>query len=148
MPPVEEEFSAGGLVVRGDDPDTAEVVVIVPRRRAPDGRTVLGLPKGHLDDGETAEEAAAREVREETGVNVELVGKLGDVRYWYQRKGRRIRKIVTFYLFRYVDGDTADHDHEVEEARWILLREAEQALTFAGERQIAAAAMSRIDADR
>ena len=73
----------------------------MPFKRAPEGRRALALPKGHADEGETMQEAAAREVREEAGVEGELIEKLGDVEYWYQRKGRRILKKVTFYLFEY-----------------------------------------------
>ena len=65
-----------------------QVLVIVPTRRAADGSRVLGLPKGHLDAGETELQAATREVREEAGVEVELVAELGEVRYWYSRDGR------------------------------------------------------------
>jgi 8-oxo-dGTP pyrophosphatase MutT (NUDIX family) len=137
------EFSAGGVVVRGRD-----VVVIVPVKRGPDGQRVLGLPKGHPDPGETAEQAAAREVREEAGVSGTLAEQLGDVHYWYERKGRRIAKTVAFYLFHYSSGDVADHDHEVEEARWMPLEEAVTALTFAGEREMVARALSRIEQGR
>ncbi len=125
------EASAGGVVVRG-----REVVVIVPTRRAADGSRVLGLPKGHIDPGESAPQAAAREVREETGIEAELVAELGEVRYWYRRAGRTIPKSVSFYLFRYVGGDTADHDNEVEEARWVALGEARTALSYSGEREM------------
>jgi 8-oxo-dGTP pyrophosphatase MutT (NUDIX family) len=126
-----QEFSAGGVVVRGE-----EVVVIVPTRRAPDGSRVLALPKGHVDPGESPIEAAIREVREEAGVEVELIEELGEVRYWYRRDGRTIPKSVIFFLFSYVSGDTADHDDEVEEARWIGLREATSELTHAAEREM------------
>ncbi len=137
------EFSAGGVVVRGSD-----VVVIVPVKRAPDGQRVLGLPKGHPDPGETPEQAAAREVREEAGVTGELAEPLGDVHYWYERKGKRIAKTVSFFLFRYRSGDVADHDHEVEVARWMPLAEAVTALTFAGEREMVSRALSRIERGR
>ncbi len=125
------EVSAGGVVLRGHD-----VVVIVPTRRSADGRKVLALPKGHVDPGETPPQAAQREVREEAGVETTLVDELGEVRYWYQREGRKIAKLVTFFLFEYTGGDVADHDNEVEEARWIPLEEALHALTYKGEREM------------
>jgi 8-oxo-dGTP pyrophosphatase MutT (NUDIX family) len=131
------------VVVRGD-----EVVVIVPVKRAADGRRVLGLPKGHLDGDETPEQAAQREVAEETGVQAELVDELGDVKYRYERRGRRVTKVVRFYLFRYLSGDVADHDHEIEEARWIPLEQAIRDLTYSGEREMVQRALSRRAEDR
>ena len=125
-----------------------DVVVIVPVRRGARGTKVLALPKGHPDRGESAEAAAAREVAEETGIAAEFVEKLGDVRYNYVRNGRRVPKRVEFFLFRYRSGDPADHDHEIEDARWMPLEEAAQALTYAGEREMVARALSRISQDR
>jgi 8-oxo-dGTP pyrophosphatase MutT (NUDIX family) len=124
------------------------VVVIVPVKRAADGSSVLGLPKGHPEKGETAEQAATREVREEAGVDTELVEELGDVHYRYERKGRKIAKRVTFYLFEYRSGDLADHDHEIEEARWMPLEQAAHELTYEGEREMVLRALSRKSADR
>src|SRR3954452_22482013 len=129
------EFSAGGVVVR-----EGECIVIVPTRRAADGNKVLALPKGHPDGRESAADAALREVREETGVDARLVEKLGDVRYWYMRGGRRIAKVVSFFLLDYVSGRLDDHNHEVERAEWMALDEAAQRLTYKGERDMAAAA--------
>lgn len=136
-----QEFSAGGVIVRD-----GECVVIVPTRRAADGSKVLALPKGHPDGEETAVDAALREVREEAGVEGRLVEELGDVRYWYQRGGRRIQKVVSFYLLEYVGGDVADHDHEVEVARWMPLAEAAEALTYPGEREMVQRALLRSQA--
>lgn len=138
------ERSAGGVVVRG-----GEVIAIVPRRRAADGGRVLGLPKGHVDPGETPLEAARREVREEAGVETEHLAELGEVRYWYVRDGRRVPKSVVFHLFRYGGGSTDDHDDEVEEVRMLPLERAARELTYAGEREmvrLAIAALAR-DAD-
>jgi 8-oxo-dGTP pyrophosphatase MutT (NUDIX family) len=132
------EFSAGGVVVRGD-----RCVVIVPTRRAADGSRVLALPKGHPEAGESAAQAAQREVREEAGVAADVVEKLGDVRYFYMRNGRRIAKRVAFFLLAYREGDPDRHDHEVEEARWMDLGEAARRLTYKGEREMAALALSR-----
>jgi 8-oxo-dGTP pyrophosphatase MutT (NUDIX family) len=134
------ELSAGGVVVRGD-----EVAVIVPKRRGADGSAVLGLPKGHLDGAESALEAATREVREETGVLAEPMGELGEVRYFYWRKGKLTPKAVVFFLFRYLSGEVADHDWEVEEARWMPLKAARRALSYKGEREIVARAQAVID---
>src|SRR5881409_475239 len=137
-PPRNREFSAGGVVVRGDD-----TIVIIPVRRAASGRAVVALPKGHIDPGETPIEAAAREVREEAGVETEPVFKLGDVRYWYQRSGRRIAKEVAFFLCEYRSGDPADHDAEVEVARWIPMDEALRTLSYKGEREMVERALER-----
>jgi len=142
-PEPEVELSAGGAVVRDN-----EVIVIVPVKRDAAGRRVLGLPKGHLDQNETAEAAARREVTEETGVSAELIDKLGDVEYSYERRGRRRRKSVAFYLFEYRSGSLEDHDHEIEGARWMPLEEAAEALTYPGERGIVRRALSRLSPDR
>lgn len=141
--PGDEEFSAGGVVVRD-----GEVVVIVPVKRGPNGVRVLGLPKGHPDGDETPEQAATREVREETGLSAELLGKLGDVRYVYERRGKPVPKRVTFFLFEYRSGDVADHDDEIEQAYWISLERAAGELTYAGEREMVMRAMSQTSTDR
>lgn len=141
---MDAEFSAGGVVVdRGSDPPAC--LVIVPTRRAADGAKVLALPKGHPDAAETAEAAAVREVREETGVDAIVVDTLGDVRYVYQRSGRRIAKVVRFFLMEYRGGRLEDHDHEVETVRWMALAQAATTLSHTGERDMAARALARLD---
>jgi len=129
---VKREFSAGGVVLRG-----REMAVVSPRRG------VLALPKGHPDEGETLEQAATREVREETGLTAEPRDKLGEVRYWYTLHGERVLKSVTFFLFDYVSGCVEDHDDEVESASWIPLEEAPELLSYKGERKMAAKALGR-----
>ena len=136
---IEREVSYGGVVVRD-----GEVLVITPAGR----HNVCTLPKGGAKAGETEEETAAREVREETGVQARIVERLGDVEYWYRRGGRRVFKTVGFYLCDYVSGDTADHDHEVDEARWMPLERARTELSYPGERRIIERAQSQQHGDR
>jgi len=137
------ERSAGGVVVRG-----IEMVAIVPTRRAADGSRVLALPKGHIDRGETPIEAAQREVREETGIVADPLCELGEARYWYRRDGQTIPKSVSFFLFSFLEGDTSDHDEEVEEVRWIGLAEAQRELTHAAEREIVERAVKYLEEGR
>jgi 8-oxo-dGTP pyrophosphatase MutT (NUDIX family) len=141
------ELSYGGVVVRGDVNDgTAELATIVPR-----GKRALALPKGGPNPDEAPEATALREVREETGLTTTVRAQLGDVTYWYRRSGRRVRKTVRFFLCDFVEGSVDDHDHEVTEARWIPLLEAETALTYPGERKMVQRAiglLARTDRDR
>ena len=139
--PTVREFSAGGVVVRRFR--GRPFVAVVQVREG-----VLALPKGHPDGGESAADAARREVREEAGLEVEPIEKLGDIRYWYSRDGQRVMKIVSFFLFRYLSGSVEDHDDEVESAEWIPLEEAPERLAYGGERKMAEAALSSLAGGR
>jgi len=138
------EASAGGVVVSERDGAPA-LAVIRPR-----GRMVWALPKGHVDQGETFDQAAAREVREETGLEVELDAPLGSIEYVYQFRGKKIFKQVHFFLFRVVGGQIDNLDPkmrlEVEEARWIALGDAQQLLAYRGERQVVSRAAGLLEA--
>ena len=150
---MEREFSAGGVVVRrlasGSESGEFEVAVIEPRRED-DGdklKQVLALPKGWIDAGEKPEQTACREVREEAGLDCDVVAKLGDIKYVYVRKfsdHARVFKVVSFYLLRYragVIGDIAeDMRHEVRGARWIPLAHAPRLLAYRGEKDMVARA--------
>jgi 8-oxo-dGTP pyrophosphatase MutT (NUDIX family) len=107
------------------------------------------LPKGLIGPGESPEEAALREVMEETGLEASPVQKLGDVRYVYTWAGERVFKIVSFYLFRYRSGRLGDiapeQRIEVDEARWLPLEEAPKLLAYKGEREMAAKALAALD---
>jgi 8-oxo-dGTP pyrophosphatase MutT (NUDIX family) len=135
------EFSAGGVCVRNFR-GRPFVAVVMPRQG------VLALPKGHPDPGESAQEAAARELLEEAGVVGEPVEKLGDIKYWYAREGERVMKIVSFFLFRYRSGSVEKHDDEVESAGWLALEDAVADLSYKGEREMAAAALSALASGR
>jgi 8-oxo-dGTP pyrophosphatase MutT (NUDIX family) len=112
---------------------------------------VWALPKGLIADGEGPAAAALREVNEETGVEARLLEKLGDVRYVYTWAGERVFKVVSFYLLRYSRGRLGDldpeHRHEVAEARWLPLDEAERLLAYRGEREMAGKALARLRED-
>jgi 8-oxo-dGTP pyrophosphatase MutT (NUDIX family) len=138
-PPLLREFSAGGLVVRQmrGRPYIAAV-------RVKDG-TVIALPKGHIEPGESGAQTAVREVREETGVDSRMVEKLDDIRYWYTRDGARVLKVVSFFLLAYRSGSVRDYQRdEVDGAEWIPLDEAPERLAYKGERQMARAALSKL----
>jgi 8-oxo-dGTP pyrophosphatase MutT (NUDIX family) len=136
---VRREFSAGGVLVRRLK-GTWHLAAIRPA-----GKQVWALPKGIIGRGESAADAAVREVTEETGVEGRLLEKLGDVRYVYMWRGERVFKVVSFFLLRYSKGRLGDispvHRREVEETRWIKLEEASTALAYKGEREMAEKAL-------
>jgi 8-oxo-dGTP pyrophosphatase MutT (NUDIX family) len=140
---MEREFSAGGVLVRRMR-GRWYLAAIRPGGK-PEG--TWALPKGLIDRGERAEETAIREVSEETGARGVSLGKLGDVRYVYTRRGGiRVFKVVSFYLLRYVGGRLGDvpeeHRHEVAAARWLPLEDAPKLLAYRGERELAEKALS------
>lgn len=122
--PVERAVSAGGVVLK-EGPAGAEVVIC---GRDSDG--VWGLPKGTPSEGESLEEAAIREVSEETGLKVEIIKKIGVVEYWFAHGGVRYHKWVHHYLMRSTGGNTADHDSEYDRVKWLPIDEAIGTLTF------------------
>lgn len=130
-----DQVSAGGVAFRWRDSEPEMVIVSVkPKMR-------WQLPKGIVDPGESPEVTAVREVREEGGVETERLGLIETIEYWYRsvRNGQPVRyhKFVHFYLMEYRGGDVANHDHEVEEARWVRFDEAIEMLEFKSEREVA-----------
>ena len=129
-----DQVSAGGVAFRWKDskPEIA-IVSVKPKLR-------WQLPKGIVDEGESPQVAAVREVREEAGVETELIKLIETIEYWYRSvkygKPVRFHKFVHFYLVEYKSGDVANHDHEVEEARWVSFDEALELLDFKSERDV------------
>lgn len=127
---IKYEVSAGGLVLRRT-PGGYDALLI--GRGEP---RLWSLPKGHVEPKETDEQAALREVREETGCTAEIIVKLTDIAYWFYVSQRKHKKSVHFYLMRYITGDTANHDHEADEARWFEIGEAQRALKYVNEKRL------------
>jgi 8-oxo-dGTP pyrophosphatase MutT (NUDIX family) len=127
------ETSAGGLVVdRVGDASTAALIGRIDRR----GRLEWVLPKGHVEPGETAEQAAVREIREETGLHARIVSALGPIEYWFVADGRRVHKTVHHYLLEATGGTLGTEDVEVSEVAWVPLDELVSRLRHASERRL------------
>ncbi len=100
------------------------------------GRLLWSLPKGHLEVGETAEQAAVREVAEETGIAAAIVAALGSIDYWFAAEDRRVHKTVHHFLLRAYGGELSDADVEVTAVAWVPLPELQQRLAYADERRL------------
>ncbi|MCU1663255.1 MAG: hypothetical protein QOI36_4134 [Pseudonocardiales bacterium] len=111
---------------------TAAVIGRLDRR----GRLLWSLPKGHIEPGETAEEAAVREVEEETGIIGRVVAPLGTIDFWFVAEDRRVHKTVHHFLLRALGGELSDSDVEVSEVAWVPLDELESRLAYADERRL------------
>lgn len=145
--PAVEERSAGGIVVDVHE-GVARIAVIARRNRA--GRIEWCLPKGHLENDETLQQAAAREVEEETGIEGRVLTELGTIDYWFATDQRRVHKFVHHYLLEATGGHLTienDPDHEAIDVAWLPLREAHEHLTFPNERRIARQAWARLAGD-
>jgi 8-oxo-dGTP pyrophosphatase MutT (NUDIX family) len=127
------EVSAGGVVYRRTE-DGVEMALAARRTRR--GELVWGLAKGAIEPDESDEEAAVREVREETGLEAEVESDLGDIRYFYVWEGVRVRKRVHFFLMRATGGDVSDHDSEMEDVGWFPMRAARKRAAYRGEREV------------
>ncbi len=141
------ERSAGGVLFKVDD-DQAEVCLIQVRTRG--GNPSWRLPKGSIEQEETPEEAAVRETQEETGCTGEIITELSEIEYWYTRSDDgekvRVKKVVRFFLMEYQEGDIADHDHEVIDARWMNLDEALKEISYDAESRVLQEAIHSWDA--
>jgi 8-oxo-dGTP pyrophosphatase MutT (NUDIX family) len=125
----EHAVSSGGVVYRKSD---GQVEVVLCGR---DSDGVWGLPKGTPEAGETLEQTAIREVREETGLPVTIEKKLGEIVYWFARpdEGVRFHKTVHYYLMTTNGDDTSAHDHEYDRVEWFGGSEALRVATYVNE---------------
>ncbi len=132
--PTTKEVSAGGVVYRRTSEGTIEVVLASRRTRR--GDLAWGLAKGGIETGESKDQAAIREVREETGLTAVIEADLGDTKYMYVWEDVRIRKTVHFFLMRHTGGDPGDRDDEMEEIRWFPMERAVKRAAYRGERDM------------
>lgn len=137
-----EQISAGGVAFRGNDSGYEIAIISVN----PSGR--WQLPKGLIDACETPEIAALREVREEAGIETELLSKIETIEYWYvgDQRGEPVRfhKFVHFFLLKYLSGAVENHDFEVVEARWVTAEDALKMLAFESEKKVVEKAIKMI----
>jgi 8-oxo-dGTP pyrophosphatase MutT (NUDIX family) len=135
-----QQHSAGGVVVKRAG-TRVQVLLIKPR-----GRDRWQLPKGNIDTGESPDESAVREVREEGGVDAEILSPLEPVTFFYQMGGQKFVKTVEFYLMLFRSGSPADHDDEVDDARWFPAEQAVETITFNSERKVIEEAIASFNA--
>jgi len=142
--PTVEEISAGGLVVERAG-GVSRVALIARHNRA--GKVEWCLPKGHLEGSETPEQAAVREIHEETGILGQIVESLGTIDYWFSVEGRRIHKSVHHYLLQAYQGSLSlegDPDHEAIDVAWVALEDLSGRLSFPNERKVAELAVQKL----
>lgn len=137
-----EETSAGGLVVRTSSGTTKAALIARHDRH---GRLVWSLPKGHIEPGETPEDAAVREVREETGITGRIVAPLGTIDFWFMADGTRVHKTVHHFILEAVGGELSDEDAEVVRVAWIPLDQVHRRLKHRDERQLMSKALDFLE---
>lgn len=136
-----KEVSAGGVVYRRHE---GGIEVVLASRRTRRGELAWGLAKGGVEAGETLEDTAVREVREETGLTADIEASLGETKYFYVWEDTRIRKTVHFFLMRHTGGDTTERDDEMEDVRWFPMERALKRAAYRGERVVLGRAAERL----
>ena len=138
------EISAGGVVYRRVGGEV-EVAIAEQRDRITTNPTIR-LPKGKIDEGETAEQAAVREVLEETGFQSRLVSSLGSVQYFYDDSEGRVSKQVHYFLLEWIDAEPSKPDGELDRIYWCSIAEAQRTLTFETEQRAMNWARTQLEA--
>lgn len=130
-----DEVSAGGLVI---DSTGTKGLLIARRDQKDQTRLIWSLPKGHIEEGETPEIAAIREVAEETGITSEISRSLGVIDFWFMASGKRIHKTVHHFLFKEVGGSLQPQVTEVDDVAWVPLEEVVERLAYPDEKKLIA----------
>ena len=125
---VKWEFSAGGVVFKEENEKIFILLIRVKKR--------WSFPKGNIERNEKKEEAAVREVREETGIEAEVIDYLGDIEYWYYLEGYKIHKFVYYYLMKYKSGEITPQKEEIDEARFVELEKCYETLSYDKDKNI------------
>lgn len=128
---MQREFSAGGIVLK-----EGQVLLIKNAAMRDPKKAYWGFPKGHINSGEKSEEAAVREIKEETDIEAKVIKKLGDSRYIFTKEGKKVFKVVVYFLLRYVSGDLNPQDLEVLELGWFEPNEALTILSFKKDKEM------------
>lgn len=135
-----DETSAGGVLINEERTKVA-LIGRLDRR----GRLLWSLPKGHIEEGETPEQTAVREVAEETGLLGDIIRPLGTIDYWFVAERRRIHKTVHHFLMTERGGELSDDDVEVTEVAWVPLDQLEERLAYADERRLVLKALDLLE---
>ncbi len=142
-PETKDEYSSGGVVFRPNPCGTGWQIVAVQRARHDD----WSLPKGHIEAGETREQTAIREIKEETGLDARILHPLGKVEYYFRKpSGNLIHKTVYHYLIEATSNELGKPNWEVSEARWVPLDEVQNLLTYEKDKQIVTKAQAELKA--
>lgn len=128
---MKNEFSSGGIVYK----ENQFLLVENSRMKNPDEKW-WGFPKGHLEAGESTEQAAVREVEEETGIKSEIIQKIGQSKYTLTKNEEQIFKVVTIYLMKYLSGELNPQIEEVSNVIWLPYEEALKKLTYPGDKDL------------
>ncbi len=138
------EFSAGGIVFQKKKESREQIEILLCQHSQNHG---WGFPKGLIGDtkkGESKEETAIREVEEETGAKAEIIKALEPVTYWYKWKNETVKKTVYYYIMKYVGGDIAKHDFEMENVEWVEKDKVMEKLTFKSDKEVFEKALGEI----
>ncbi len=143
---MKREFSAGGIVLRQSQDKLSWKVLLIKNAALRDPKKAYwGFPKGHIDKGEKSDTAALREIKEETGIEAEIVKKLGDSQYIFTRNGEKIFKLVVYYLLKYKSGEIQPQELEVLEVKWFEPAEAMELLSFKKDKEFLVKALKEAE---